>query len=349
MKDFSEILLTHAEKYSIFEPTDAVKLIYQSEFGVGHLVSNTERFCEMLDNEYRSCKKLDSQPMIEDIGSGMCRVYLSSSELDEYGARALSKLAVASLGRPSGNSFDEKLEVLKKLCGKLPFELDELEKYLSEYGEPHPVSHSSAYREAYSPAYRVLPYSYVMYIPLFAELERNIDNDKHISLAIDGMCGSGKSTLAALICRIYGVEAVHMDDFFLPPSLRTDDRLSEAGGNVHYERFENECAHGVKSGESFSYRRFDCSRMDYNGTVSIPMSKINVVEGTYCQHPRFGDIYTMRVFLYVPDEVQSRRIMERNGAKMHKAFVERWIPMENRYFSAYNIADKCDFKLNTSN
>ena len=32
------ILLTHAARYPLMEPRDAVKLIYQNEFGGGHLI-----------------------------------------------------------------------------------------------------------------------------------------------------------------------------------------------------------------------------------------------------------------------------------------------------------------------
>lgn len=348
MKDFTKIILEHVSKYPIFHPTDAVKLIYQSEYGIGHLVADPQMFTDRLMNEFHSCKKNSDQPMIEDIGSGMCRVYLTA--LDEYGAKALAKLALDSVKLPSGDGFNAKLDMLKSLCKNrnLPFSVEELDNYLSNYGTPHAVSHSDAYRNAYAPAYRILPYNYALYLPLFARIERDMSEGKYISLAVDGMCGSGKSTLAALIERIYDVRAVHMDDFFLPPSLRTPERLSEPGGNVHYERFIEECTSGIKSGTSFSHKVFDCSCMDYNGRADFPASRFNLVEGTYSQHVNFGDIYTVRVFLHLPAEEQSDRILKRNGPAMHRNFVERWIPMENKYFDAYEIASSADFIFDTS-
>ena len=51
-------------------------------------------------------------------------------------------------------------------------------------------------------------------------------------IAIDGMAASGKSTLAARLAEELDGCVIHMDDFFLPPELRTQERLSSPGGNV---------------------------------------------------------------------------------------------------------------------
>ena len=78
-------------------------------------------------------------------------------------------------------------------------------------------------------------------------------------IAIDGRCAAGKTTLAARLAKELGGDVIHMDDFFLPPALRTQERRSEPGGNVHYERFLTEVIPNLASGRPFSYRRFDCS------------------------------------------------------------------------------------------
>ena len=58
-----------------------------------------------------------------------------------------------------------------------------------------------------------------------------------LAVALDGCCASGKTTLARRLARELEADVVPMDDFFLPPKLRMPDRLSQPGGNVHYERF----------------------------------------------------------------------------------------------------------------
>ena len=65
-------------------------------------------------------------------------------------------------------------------------------------------------------------------------------SDSPFIIAIDGRAASGKSTLAQQLGELLDADVIHMDDFFLPPSLRTKERLSEPGGNVHYERFAEE-------------------------------------------------------------------------------------------------------------
>ena len=52
MEHVRDILLTHAARYPKMQPTDAVKLLFQSEFGGGHLVANEERFRAYLRAEY---------------------------------------------------------------------------------------------------------------------------------------------------------------------------------------------------------------------------------------------------------------------------------------------------------
>ena len=79
--------------------------------------------------------------------------------------------------------------------------------------------------------------------------------------AIDGRCGAGKTTLAAALATHYGCPVIHMDDFFLQPKQRTPERYKEPGGNVDYERVEEEILKPVLSGADFVYQRFDCRTM----------------------------------------------------------------------------------------
>jgi len=156
-------------------------------------------------------------------------------------------------------------------------------------------------------------------------------------IAIDGRAASGKTTVAAQLADILGAGVVHMDDFFLPPKLRTAQRLNEPGGNVHYERFSQEVLPYLNSGDSFEYRIFDCTEQDYKNTRKVDASPWRVVEGCYSHHPRLGDYATLRVFFDVDSETQINRIKVRNGEEMAKIFVAKWIPLEERYFVSYGV------------
>ena len=134
---------------------------------------------------------------------------------------------------------------------------------------------------------------------------------ERVIVAIDGRCGSGKTTLAEKLSRLYGAPTVHMDDFFLPPELRTPERLNQPGGNIHYERFLSEVLPGLIAGRAFSYGSFDCHR-GVTHPVFLPQSPVRIVEGSYALHPRFEESYraadALTVFLCVSPAEQLRRI-----------------------------------------
>lgn len=161
-------------------------------------------------------------------------------------------------------------------------------------------------------------------------------------VAIDGRAASGKTTLAQSLKELLGAEVIHMDDFFLPPMLRTEERLRQAGGNVHYERFAEEVLPKISQAEAFSYRRFDCGKMDLDGKREVKAAKIRVVEGAYSHHPYFGDYADLKVFSDVEYAEQLRRIRARNGDTKLEAFKNRWIPLEEAYFSAYTVKENAD-------
>ena len=138
---------------------------------------------------------------------------------------------------------------------------------------------------------------------------------------------------------------VHMDDFFLPVELRTAERLKEPGGNVHYERFLTEVTPHLNKGEAFTYQRFDCSRMKLGSRVYVPSSPIVIVEGAYSCHPILEDTMSLKVFVDVSSNMQLERIEKRNGLEKRKVFQEKWIPMEEVYFSAFQIMENADIIL----
>lgn len=162
-------------------------------------------------------------------------------------------------------------------------------------------------------------------------------------IAIDGMAAAGKSTLAAELARDFGGEVVHMDDFFLPAELRTPERLQEAGGNVHYERFAAEVASAVRAGRAFDYGVFNCSEMMITGSRHVENKGLLIVEGTYCLRAEFVDLYDLKIFMKIDEKTQMERIVKRNGPQKARVFKERWIPMETLYFKSGNVERRADF------
>lgn len=161
-------------------------------------------------------------------------------------------------------------------------------------------------------------------------------------IAIDGRCASGKTTLAAELSEKLDCNVFHMDDFFLRPCQRTEERLSEAGGNCDRERFYEEVIAPLKTGEGFSYRPFDCKSMSLLDPVSVSPKKYAVIEGSYSCHPILSRDYHLRIFMSVSPDEQMRRIIGRCGSERAEMFRDRWIPMEEKYFTELDVKSGCD-------
>ena len=176
------------------------------------------------------------------------------------------------------------------------------------------------------------------------EIDTMLDTGKQIVIAIDGNCTAGKTTLTSVLAKEYDCNVFHMDDFFLRPQQRTAERYAQPGGNVDYERFREEVLLPLKSGNGFSYRPFACKTFTLSDSVQVMPKQLNIVEGTYCQHPYFGDVYDLKLFLSVSPELQRERVFQRPQHVQGRFFTD-WIPMEKLYFEFYQISAKADIRL----
>ena len=162
MEELRQILLSHAARYPKMEPRDAVKLIYQNEFGGGHLIRDEESCLSYLCREYGVTSQSSGTPLTEDIGNGLVRVHLSALDAHGYTPEQLGRdfIRSAAVHTGSRDRFLRKLELLRQMAETdlLPFSSEALGFYLTEYaaaGYPM-VSHSDCYRAAYTPAYRIV-------------------------------------------------------------------------------------------------------------------------------------------------------------------------------------------------
>ena len=160
MEELRAILIAHAKRYPLMQPQDAVKLIYQNEFGGGHLIRDEEACLNYLRREYADLEKDPSAQLYEEIGNGIVRVNLAAVKPEDLEQLGRDFIRSAAKHKGTLDSFLNKLEVLQTLTteGVFAFDLDALNTYLSEYeaaGYPA-VSHSPEYRQAYKPAYRII-------------------------------------------------------------------------------------------------------------------------------------------------------------------------------------------------
>ncbi|MGI6172948.1 MAG: uridine kinase family protein [Christensenellales bacterium] len=326
-----DILTAHRARYPLMEVRDCVKLLYQAEFGGGHFVQDAQRALERLKEEMSSAPAPD-MPLFEDIGQGMRRMRIHENPLS---SETVNELFVRCAAEIRGNTerFLEKLKALPESAY--------IEQYIAS-GCPA-VSHSDGYRAAYHPAYRVVAGICEAFFPLILAIDKALSERDFVLVGIDGMAASGKSTVAQFLADVFGASLFHMDDFFLPFDMRSDARLAEAGGNVHYERFKEEILEPLKRRVPFSYRPFDCGTGEFAGEIAVAPSRLAIVEGAYAFHPHFASPYDLTAFFAIDPALQRARIEKRNGREMLKRFVDEWIPMENTYCEAYSVKERSDF------
>ena len=180
---------------------------------------------------------------------------------------------------------------------------------------------------------------------LAAVVAARLETDGQAVVGIDGPCGAGKSRLAGRLAeRFPGSALFHADDFFLQPRQRTKERLSEPGGNMDRERLAGEVLEQLKSGRPFTYRRYDCKSGVLTRVDAAP-TRLVIVEGAYCLHPDLRRYYSLKVFLDAPRGVRLERIARRNPEQAAR-FLSEWIPLEDRYFQAFNVRSAADIVLN---
>lgn len=164
---------------------------------------------------------------------------------------------------------------------------------------------------------------------------------KPFLVAIDGRCGGGKTTLGYYLQKHFGGNLFHMDDFYLQPHQRTDERLAETGGNVDYERFLEEVLLPVQKKEPVQYRRFCCKTWEMQKAESISYHPFNIIEGSYSLHPYFGHPYDVKIFIDIDRESQLENIRKRNGEEALENFKRLWIPKEEAYFEKFGVEKDC--------
>ncbi len=346
----------HLRTHPAMHPQDAVKFCYQSAFGGGHLITDTDRAARYLAAERASLTPDPTLPLTEALGGGLVRLNLASPDAVSLSDAAILRVFaggaehVAARG-DNGARFTALLDELQARTAQneAPFSSDALAAYLADYrasGCPV-VSHTEDYRTAYAPAYRIIEEIYLPLLPVIDRIETLLAAypDRCITVGIDGHAASGKTTCAAQLAALYDCNVFHMDDYFLPFDRRTPERLAEPGGNVDYERFRAEVLDSILAGNPVTHSAFDCGNGEFLQPVTEPSKPLAIIEGSYAHHPYFGVAYDLRIAIDITPDKQRARILARNGEQMLSMFENRWIPLEHRYFDTFRIFENADLVL----
>jgi uridine kinase len=326
----------HQKKYPNRQIQDDMKWLFQSVMGCEHFVLDEKKSLERIKDECFG----DNHYFIEDVNDLFVRFHFENLKDGEM--VALNQLFIASSKVKSGTKENLKDALLKLKETKNKEEQLFIDEYIAS-GMP-PISHSDYFKSFYKPHYRVI---YKHYLPFF-DLVMKINEKGFKVLTIDGRCGSGKSTLGKLLSEVYQCPLIHMDDFYLPKELRTEDRYNEPGGNVHYERFEDEVYLNILKGVDFKYGVFSHEVMGVHHYQEVKASERYVIEGSYSFHPKLRKYSDFKVFLTQNKESQKKRIIKRNGEEIWKMFESKWIPLEELYFSSEDLESIANVVIDVS-
>jgi uridine kinase len=325
-----EIVRAHRARYPLMEPQDAVKLLYQRAFGPGHMIESRECALERLQAELGGVRKDPSIPLFEPLGAGLVRMNLASPAFPR--PETAAGLFFASEKMSERDVFRRELDALVRSW-------PESGPYVASYrakGCPQP-GHSEVYRAAYHPAYRVVSAKFQRLIEVFKRIDEFSDAP-HLLIAIDGRCGAGKTSLSRLIASVYGAMVLHMDDFFQTEEQKSAGERAPVA-NIDGARLMA-ALKPLSRGEAFEFRSYNCLTGEFLPPRLVRPGRMSVVEGSYCLHPEIRLDYDLRIFLTVDPETQKARLKVRNP-ELYDRFIEAWIPQEETYFKAYNIAEGC--------
>ena len=319
------------------------KLLYQSEFGAGHMAMDAEAGLARLRAECAACGAGEDEPFT-DVGGGLVRLHLRALPALKLRLETVNGLfARACAPRGSVAGLEAKLELLRANAARLGLNGETLEAELAAWraaGYPA-LSHSRAYRDLYHPAYRLVPAAARRFLALFqaidALLQRQRARPRSPSTATAARANPPSARCSPAV---YGGNLYHMDDFFLPPQRKTRERLAEPGGNVDRERFFAEVL--SRLGTAFSYRPWRCHEGALAAPVACRAAGGGDRRGRLQPAPRPAQRLRSAGVPRHPSQGAGRAHPrpQRRGA-CSKRFVREWIPLENAYFAHLGVRACC--------
>lgn len=349
MSDTKQLLLSHFQQHPEMTIQDAIKFLHQSYMGPGHLITDKTAAMDRLKAEWASLPDRSPTDMGTPIGNGLFRLNLNHCKAIKLSTKTMFSMfyETSKQWKPDSRMLDDNLDLIYSL----PFPMEQIKQTLQAYrqsGMPM-VSHSEQYRNHYSPAYRIVRQEYINLLPILRSIDLLLKEQSFVRVAIDGPCASGKSTLGQMLSQLYQCPLISMDDFFLRPEQRSKARLSEPGGNVDYQRFDQEVLVPLCQHTEFSYRPWSCHLQAFSTPRKIPVSPLTIVEGSYSLRPDLRDRYHLRIWVEATPEIRQERLLKRDGPEMLERFRSVWIPLENHYFSSCCVKECCHLIWNGNN
>ena len=177
---------------------------------------------------------------------------------------------------------------------------------------------------------------------LLSLIEKRLQTQERVFVAIDGPCAAGKTALAEKLRERLPANVFHMNHFTLPRDRRTEEQLSRVAGHMDFERLRREVLWPLRHGQRAYTGVYDVDRDLVRDKWEYAPRSVTIVEGTYSTHPSLRGLYDLTVFVSVSRTEQKKRLASVGDRRRSRRWNRWWIPAETRYFKAFSIKEKCD-------
>ena len=320
----------HLKKYPKMTTQDLIKLVYQEVLGPTHIITsdNLVLIKNYILNELKETKN-PNENLYEYLGNNYIRMNIHKYNDLGFNFDDFLNLFVNS------NQKVSDLNCFKTTINNLLTKED-----LKDYNY-QPINHSSSFKEAYLPHYRIILSKYLTLEHKLSQIKNYLSSlpSKQI-IALEGRCASGKTTISNYLKEDYTI--IEVDDFFLPMNKKTNERLSEIGGNINYELIHEtlkKLKEAIQNNEqTFTYLAFDCSCQAFYEKSVLLKDKI-ILEGVYSYHSYFQEYIDQLIYLHINKDEQLERINQR---ALKNRFINEWIPMEEKYYDSIKVESICN-------
>lgn len=166
---FRRIIRSHSVRYPLMRSTDIYKLIYQAAMGSAHGVQCIDSAREHFEKETSCIGSGPVEPVVDIVAhdGSISRINIRPYLQAGFSPEKLIGMFVRTANEFTGSTI--KLELYcwwilrMKADGLLTADIQDIDQYLTEMAESgYPaVHHSSVYKDAYSPSYRVIASSLI--------------------------------------------------------------------------------------------------------------------------------------------------------------------------------------------
>ena len=166
MIDTKLIILEQVKRYPLMEVVDVTKLLYQKNFGCGHIISNKAKAKDYLKDEYELVVEDKDIPLTEYVGNGFLRINLARYKAENLEINDLfDAFYLSSKEEIKGiEGFLEDVEIFREMIedGEVLFDLNEFDLFFNKYVDSNMpmISHSELYHDVYDPHYRIVHEKY---------------------------------------------------------------------------------------------------------------------------------------------------------------------------------------------